>query len=100
VDTSQDVLAYVAALLKRSGYEVFATRVLEEAATLVYSKLAKLVICGPGVLALPAGAAAIERFRDSKPTIPVLVLPPDFSTAEAGQAGLDLVNQARSLIGD
>lgn len=98
VDTSRDVLAYVAALLKRAGYEVFTTRALEEAATLVYSKLPHLIICGPGVLTLPAGAAAVKRFRDSKPPIPVLVLPPDFSSAEAGQAALDLVDRVRSLL--
>jgi len=71
------------ALLKRSGYEVFMTRALEEAVILVYSKLPPLVICGPRVLTLPAGAAAVERFRNSKPIIPVPVLHPDFSTAEA-----------------
>jgi len=100
VDTSRDLLAYLNALLKRSGYEVFTTRVPDEAMTLVYSQMPQMVICGPGMLGLPTGEAAVEKFRNSKPSIPVLLLPPDFSTADAGQAGVDLVNHVRSLLGD
>ena len=100
VDTSRDLLAYLNALLKRSGYEVFTTRVPDEAMTLVYSQMPHMVICGPGMLGLPTGEAAVEKFRNSKPSIPVLLLPPDFSTADAGQAGVDLVNHVRSLLGD
>ena len=100
VDTSRDLLAYLNALLRRSGYEVFTTRVLEEAMTIMYSQMPHMVICGPGMLELPTGEAAVEKFRNSKPSIPVLLLPPDFSTAEAGQAGVDLVNQVQSLLGD
>jgi hypothetical protein len=100
VYTSRDVLAYLNALLKRSGYEVFTTRVLEDAMTLVYSQMPHMVICGPGMLGLPDGEAAVEKFRDSKPRIPGLLLPPDFSTADAGQAGVELVDRVRSLLGD
>jgi CheY-like chemotaxis protein len=100
VDTSRDVLAYLNALLKRSGYEVFTTRVLDEALTLLYSQRPDMVICGPGMLGLPTGEDAVEKLRNSRPAIPVLLLPPDFSTAEAGQAGVDLVNRVQSLLGD
>jgi anti-sigma B factor antagonist len=100
VDTSRDLLAYLNALLRRSGYEVFTTRVLDEATTLVYSQMPHMVICGPGMLGLPTGEAAVETFRNHKPSIPVLLLPPDFSTAEAGQAGVDLVNRVQSLLED
>ena len=42
--------------------------------------------------------AALEKFRQSGPNVQVLHLPSDFSTAEAGQAGVDLVNRVQSLL--
>jgi len=97
VDTSGDLLAYVNALLKRSGYEVFTTRYLREAMTLVNATRPRLVICGPGVLRLTTGEEAVEKFRHGGPNVQVLLLPSDFSTSDAGQAGVDLVNQVQSL---
>jgi anti-anti-sigma factor len=98
IDTSSDLLAYVNALLKRSGYEIFTTRYLGEAMTLVNATQPRVVICGPGVLGLPTGEAAVEKFRQNWPNVQILHLPSDFSTAEAGQAGVDLVNRVQSLL--
>ena len=97
IDTSRDLLAYLSALLKRTGYEVFTSRYLGEATTLVNVVRPNVVICGPGILGLPTGAAAVERFRQSGPNVQILHLPSDFSTTEAGQAGVDLVNRVQSL---
>jgi anti-anti-sigma factor len=96
IDTSSDLLAYLNALLTRSGYELFTTRYPSDAMTLVSATRPCIVIYGPG---MPANEQAIEKFRQSAPNAQIVVLPPDFSTAEAGQAGIDLVNRIRSLLG-
>jgi anti-sigma B factor antagonist len=98
IDSSKDLLAYLRALLTNSGYEVHTAWNLADARQLVGAMKPKLLICGAGILEMPAAAAAIERFSQSGPNIQVLHLPPDFSTAEAGQAGTDLVNSVRSLL--
>ena len=98
IDPSNDLLAYVRALLTNSGYEVHLAWNLADARQLVSAMKPKLLICGAGILELPTAVAAIERFRQSGPNVQVLHLPPDFSTAEAGQAGADLVKSVRSLL--
>jgi DNA-binding response OmpR family regulator len=98
VDASSNLLAGLSALLTRSGYEVLVTRYVGEAATLVKAIKPRLVICGPGILTLPTGPAAVEKFRQSGPDVQIMHLPSDFSTAEAGQAGADLVNQVQALL--
>lgn len=98
VDTSPDLLAYVSTLLKRAGYEVFTSRYLGEAITLVNVIKPNVVICGAGLAELATGAAALEKFSQSGLGIQVLHLPSDFSATDAGQAGVDLVNRLQSLL--
>jgi hypothetical protein len=62
VDTSPDLLAYVSALLKRAGYEVFTSRYLGEALTLAKVIKPNVVICGAGVPELTTGR---RRWRSS-----------------------------------
>jgi hypothetical protein len=88
----------VSTLLKRAGYEVFTSRYLGEATTLVNVIKPNVVICGAGVAELTTGAAALEKFRQSGLGIQILHLPSDFSAAEAGQAGVDLLNRLQSLL--
>jgi anti-anti-sigma factor len=97
LDTSKDLLAGLTALLTRSGYEVMSTRYISEAVTLVKVTRPKVVICGPGVATVPNSAAVIENLKSSG-KLDVITLPPDFYTAEAGQAGQDLVAQVQSLM--
>lgn len=98
IDSSSDLLAYVSVLLKRSGYEVFTTRHLCDAMTLVQATRPRVVICGAGMMGLPTGEAAVAQFRRCGPNIHILFLPFDFSTTEAGQAGVDLVKRVQSLL--
>lgn len=98
VDTSSDLLAYLDALLKRSGYEVFSTRYAGEALTLVTATQPDAVICGPGMLAMPTGESTIEKVSKGAPGVRVMRLPADFSTSDAGHAGVDLVNSLQSLL--
>jgi anti-sigma B factor antagonist len=95
IDTSNDLLAYLRALLQRSGYETFTTRYLQDARTLVQAAKASVVVCGPGTR---SNEPAIEEFRHGAPHVPLLILQPDFSTAEASQAGRDLVNRIQLLL--
>lgn len=95
-DDSHDLLAYLKALLARSGYEVLTTRRLSEALTLVKVIRPHLVICGPG---MQANQIAMDGFRTSAPSLRLLLLPADFSAVDAGHAGANLVEQVRSLIG-
>jgi anti-anti-sigma factor len=98
VDTSPDLLAYLSTLLKRAGYEVFTSRYLGEAITLMNVIKPNVVICGAGLAELTTGAAALEKFRQGGLGIQVLHLPADFSASDAGHAGVDLLNRLQSLL--
>jgi len=95
IDSSSDLLAYLNALLKQAGYEVFTTRYPSDAMILVGATRPGVVIYGPG---MPSSDSAIEKFRHSVPNVQVLLLPSDFSTAEASQAGTELVDRVRSAL--
>jgi anti-sigma B factor antagonist len=98
VETSNDLLAYLNAVLRRQGYEVYTTRYLGEALVLVTATQANMVIFGPGMMAMPTGEASIEKLTRNAPKVKILVLPPDFSTAEAGEAGVDLTAQVQGML--
>lgn len=95
VDTSVDLLAYLNALLKRSGYEVLTTHNLSDAKRLAKVTRPNVVVCGPGV---HADDFAMEGLRESARDAQFLMLPSDFSTTEASHAGKDLVDRLSTLI--
>src|ERR1700680_279518 len=95
IDSSNDLLAYLNVLLKRAGYEVFTTRYPSDAMILIRATKPRIVIYGSG---MQTGESAIEKFRQSVPNVQVLLLPSDFSTAEASQAGTELVDRVRSVL--
>jgi anti-anti-sigma factor len=94
IDGSGDLLAYLSALLKRSGYEVYTTKYLSDAATLVTCTHPNLAICGPTT---QASATAFAKFREANPKLKIFLLPSDFHAAEAGQAGSELTGQIQAL---
>ena len=95
IDPSHDLLAYLSALLKRSGYEVVTTRNPSDALLLLRVTKPQVLICGSGT---QANDSAMKAFTEISPKVELLLLPPDFSTGEAGQAGIDLVNRVRLLM--
>lgn len=95
IDSSSDLLAYLSALLKRNHYEVYTAKYLMDAATLVKTMRPRLAICGPTTQTSPA---AFEKFRHADLDLEILLLDSDFHATEAGQAGLDLVEQVRSRL--
>ncbi len=97
IDTSKDVLAGLNALLTRAGYAVFTTRYIGEAVTLVKTTQPRIVVCGPGMMAVPNAGAIIDNFGQSGEKLDVVKLPSDFYTADAGQAGQDLLAQVQKL---
>ena len=94
VDASSDVLAYLSALLNRSGYEVISTRMVSDAVTLLKASRPGIVVLGPGI---HADERVLEMLRRVDSEVQLLLLPAGFSTAEASQAGLDLVERIRTL---
>ncbi len=95
LDTSPEVLAYLKAVLQRSGYQVFTSQYPSDAVALLVGARSSIVILGPG---MRTNEVAIARIRQSAPSAQVLPLPPDFSTSEADRAGPELVNRVRSLL--
>jgi anti-anti-sigma factor len=95
IDPSSDLLAYLRALLQRSGFDVFTTRHSTDASIFIAATKPSVVILGPGTHGM---TAAIEEVRGSSTHIPIVMLPADFATTEASQAGTDLVDRIQSLL--
>jgi len=83
--------------LTSSSYEVHTAWNLANGKNLVSAMKPQLVICSGGIMGLPAAAAVREKFRQSGSNLQVLHLPSDFSTAKAGQAGVDRIERVTSL---
>jgi stage II sporulation protein AA (anti-sigma F factor antagonist) len=94
VESSGDLLAYLSALLKRSGYDVFTTKNLADATTFVNAAKPALVICGPSA---QTNGPLFERFRVRHPNLELLLLPLDFQATEACEASLNLLDRIRVL---
>jgi anti-sigma B factor antagonist len=95
MDSSSDLLAYLKALLTRAGYEAFTAKELSGATTMVVATGARILIYGLGN---HTSESVIQKFRDNHPKVQVILLPPDFSTAEASQAGTELLTRVHSLL--
>jgi len=98
VDPSKDLLAGLYAFLSRAGYEVFTTQYIGDAAVLAKANRPSVLICGPGMIAVPTVPGTIEKLRQNSGRTQVLQLPSDFHTAEAGQASQELLSQLRALV--
>ena len=95
VESSGDLLAYLSALLKRSGYDVFTTKNLGDATTFVNATKPALVICGPSA---QTNGPLFERFRVIHPNLELLLLPLDFHATEASEASVHLLNRVQALL--
>jgi anti-sigma B factor antagonist len=95
IDPSSDLLAYMTVVLKRAGFEVRTTRYLADASTLAGAMKPRVIICGPGV---QSSSPAFEKFHQLHSRVRFLVLPADFHTLDASDAGLDLVNRVNELL--
>jgi CheY-like chemotaxis protein len=95
VEDSAELLAYLSALLKQSGYEVFTTKNLGDASTFMRATKPAMVVCGP---AAQANSSMLDKFRATHPSVELFLLPPDFVVTDASEASLGLVSQIQSLL--
>jgi anti-sigma B factor antagonist len=95
IESSGDLLAYLSALLKRSGYDVMTTKNLGDASTFVKAAKPALIICGPSA---QTNASVFEKFRLSHPNVELLLLPLDFHATEATEASVNLVHRIQALL--
>jgi anti-sigma B factor antagonist len=95
LDPSSDLLAYMTAVLKRAGFDVKTTCYLADASTLLRALKPRVVVCGPGV---QTSSPAFASFRHLHPHVQFLLLPGDFHTSDACDAGLDLVQRVKELL--
>ena len=95
IDPSSDLLAYMAVVLNRAGFEVKTTRYLADASTLLCAMKPRVIVCGPGV---ESSSPAFEKFHHLDPHVQFLLLPADFYTLDASDAGLDLVSRVNELL--
>jgi len=82
-------------VLKRAGFEVETTRYLADASTLLCVMKPRVIVCGPGV---ESSSPAFEKFHHLDPHVQFLLLPADFYTRDASDAGLDLVARVNELL--
>jgi len=98
VDPSADVLAYVRELLRSEGYMVVAASNLADALTLLTATQPRAVVIGHGLPvkgATGAGAAFAERAA----AVPVIVLPGELASDDAGHAGRQLLARVKAVVG-
>ena len=98
VSTLPDVLAYACAILRGSGVGVISSANLPDALTLLRASRPKVVVIDAALHAArntwTAGA-----FNELAGAIPIIDLPPDFSTEEAGEAAAHLLTRVRAAMG-
>jgi len=95
VDPSLDLLAYLNALLKRSGYQAHTTNSVASARMLVQATKPAAIVCGPGLLANEFALASLKEFA---PKARFLTLPSNFSMTDAASAGTTFVEDLRALL--
>jgi len=98
VETSADVLAYVRELLRQAGYAVVTTGNLPDALTLLTATRPKLVVIGAELRATRNTRAA-DTFNRMADALPVIELPANFSSDDAGVAGSRLLSHVQTIIG-
>jgi anti-sigma B factor antagonist len=95
VEDSAELLAYLSALLKQSGFEVFTTKNLGDATTFIRATKPAMVICGP---AAQANRSMLDQFKNTHANVELLLLAPDFVATDASEASLSLITQIQTLL--
>jgi anti-anti-sigma factor len=96
VDPSLDVLAYLGVLLKQSGYRILSASNLPDALILLKTTRPKVVVLGPELRAGATGTA--QEFNRIANRGAVVELPPGFSSIDAGDAAVRLLESIRVLV--
>jgi anti-sigma B factor antagonist len=97
-DPSADVLAYLRVLLKESGHRVVTAQNLHDGLILLKTMRPSVVVMGAGLHAT-RGTASAEEFHRRLPPNGLVVLPAEFSSNDAGEAGSRLLRDVRAVAG-
>ena len=95
VDQSHDVLAYLGVLLRRSGYDVMTTQNVSDFVRFLTATTPDVVVTGHG---MQENERVTEALKRAGSHVSVLSLPVEFSTAEASEAGRDLVMRVGAML--
>ncbi len=90
IDRNTDVVTYIRELLRRDGYDVHTSNNLRDGLILMRVSRFDLVMLGAGMSAAPATE---KSFRDACAGLPLIELPADFHTLEAGEAATGLLEK-------
>jgi anti-sigma B factor antagonist len=96
-DTSADVLAYLRGLLKEAGHRVVTVENLYDGLILLKTMRPAVVVIGAGLHAMH-GTHAAEEFHRRVPQGDLVVLPPAFSSHDAGEAASALLREIRVIL--
>jgi anti-sigma B factor antagonist len=96
-DSSPDVLAYLRGLLKGAGHRVVTAENLHDGLILLKTMRPAVVVTGAGLHAL-RGTASAEEFHRRLPPNGLVVLPPQFSSDDAGEAGAAVVGEIARIL--
>jgi anti-sigma B factor antagonist len=95
-DTSSDVLAYLRGLLKGAGHRVVTAENLHDALILLKTMRPPVVVMSAGLHAM-RGTASAEEFHRRVPPHGLVVLPPAFSSHDAGDAASALLGEILAI---
>jgi len=99
VTASADLLAYLGQILHQSGYSVSTTDNLAEAETILAAAHPKFLVIDPYCSATVSGDPALrDRFNALIDGVSIVELPAGFATADAGDAGRQLLKYLRSAL--
>ena len=98
-DSSSDVLAYLRGLLKEAGHQVVTADNLYDGDILLKAMRPSVVVVGAGLYAL-RGTPSADGFHRRLPPNGVVVLPPEFSSRDAGEAAGTLLSEIRARLDD
>ena len=96
-DTSHDLLAYLRGLLKEAGHRVVTVENLYDGLILLKTMRPRVVVIGSALHAL-RGPSSAEDFHRRLPPGGLIVLPPEFSSYDAGEAAAALMRDVRRIV--
>jgi len=96
-EPSTDVLAYLRGLLKGEGFRVVTAENLHDGVILLKTMRPAVVVISAHLHAM-RGTASAEEFHRRAPASGVVVLPPAFSSDDAGEAARRLLGDIRAIV--
>jgi anti-sigma B factor antagonist len=98
IHPSVDTLMYLRELLRRSGYDAITTSNVPDAIVLLKATAPALVVLAEEVQSA-RGRGTVAMLQQVRPDVPVVLLRPEFSSQEAGEAGGWLLQMVRAELG-